>query len=149
MDKILEMLNDTSAYGFTFELGALGKGTGPDKIMYPAQPLLKVTDVAKFDAAFPGVILAHSDGQSIRVHAQRIARDLVEAEHGVKPETVKVAEIQSICFGRVASRSGAKVTTVEVAMTTAQQAHFLAEMAEMDVDADEARAILTRIMEAK
>jgi len=46
-------------------------------------PLLRVTNIPKFEEAFPGVIRKALDGSSIRVIGQRIVRD-ASADRGVK-----------------------------------------------------------------
>jgi len=58
-------------YGFSFITEIVhkyGRTSGP-------VPLIKMTNVSKFDENFPGVILETEDGSSIRVAGQRVSRD--------------------------------------------------------------------------
>lgn len=71
MPQLSEVLNAPEDHGFAFVVEDVEK----DGITYAGVPLIVVNDVTKFEASFPGVILAALDGSSIRVSAQRIVRD--------------------------------------------------------------------------
>ncbi len=71
MPELFAILENPQAYGFTFlteTVKKMGITSGP-------VPLVKIIDIQKFEAAFPGVILETEDGQSIRVNSQRVVRD--------------------------------------------------------------------------
>src|SRR5205814_6251687 len=78
------VLADTAAHGFIFENDTVKR----DGQSYANTPIMRLVDVAKFEAAFPGVILSTANGQSVRVSSQRIGRDLRYEKHA------KDAEIQ-------------------------------------------------------
>src|SRR6266498_1378267 len=71
MPDIPAILAKPEDFGFTF----LTETVKRDKVPSQPVPLIKVTDLTRFDAAFPGVILETEDGQSIRVNSQRVVRD--------------------------------------------------------------------------
>jgi hypothetical protein len=71
MTDISAMLTKPEDFGFTF----LTETVKRDKQSSGPVPLIKVTDLDKFDENFPGVILETEDGQSIRVNSQRVVRD--------------------------------------------------------------------------
>lgn len=67
--KITAILADTKAHGFEFSREIV-KHEGRS---YPAE-IVKVVDLAKFEASFPGVALGHLNGSSTRVGSQAISR---------------------------------------------------------------------------
>lgn len=68
--KIAEILADTKAHGFEFSREIV-KHEGRS---YPAE-IVKVLDLGKFEATFPGVALGHLNGSSTRVGSQAISRN--------------------------------------------------------------------------
>lgn len=126
---------NTPAYGFTFELGALHKKIDGTLVELRAQPILRVVDTAKFEAAFPGVQLKHSNGSSIRVHSQAIGRDAAFKNASVKPESVKLANISQICLG-----STSTTVTVAQKMTDDEAAQMVALLVDAGLSATDARA---------
>src|SRR6266446_9609276 len=71
MAEITAILAKPSEHGFEFVTAVVkkyGRTSGP-------VPLIKVTDVAKFEKAFPGVILRTSNGSSVKVTSQGIVRN--------------------------------------------------------------------------
>lgn len=77
-NDIAAILNKPSDFGFEFVTETVKKASHS----FPNVPLIVVRDLAKFDAAFPGVATKALDGSSIRVSGQRIVRDA--AYDGVK-----------------------------------------------------------------
>src|SRR6266571_9394815 len=71
MLDISAILAKPEDFGFTF----LTETVKRDKQSSGPVPLIKITSVDQFEAAFPGVILETEDGQSIRVNSQRVVRD--------------------------------------------------------------------------
>lgn len=130
---LADVLANTLNYGFMFQLGALNKKIEGELTALRAQPILTVVDTAKFEAAFPGVQLKHSNGSSIRVHSQAIGRDAAWKNSSVKPEDVKLWNVQQICFGSTAST--VNVATVTVKMTDAEAAAMVALLVDAGVDA--------------
>jgi hypothetical protein len=77
MTDITAILAKPEDFGFTFlteTVKRMKRTSGP-------VPLIKITDIPKFEASFPGVILETEDGQSIRVNSQRVVRDAWFADH--------------------------------------------------------------------
>lgn len=68
-------------------------------------PLVKVTDVEKFESEFPGVILSALDGTSIRVASQRVVRDACEKNPSLErqPDELKHRLVQSLKGVRVST----------------------------------------------
>lgn len=71
MPEITAILENPEAFGFTFISEIVHKMKRASTLV----PLIKLQDLQKFEASFPGVILETEDGQSIRVNSQRISRD--------------------------------------------------------------------------
>jgi hypothetical protein len=82
---ITAILADPKAYGFEFVTENVRSGD----MTFQGVPLLRVSDLAKFDAAFPGVALNALDGSSIRVSSQRVVR-----EARLRNATIKTPEMQ-------------------------------------------------------
>lgn len=95
------ILADPSAYGISFPVSKLHKGIGAERVELPLSPILTVTDFGTFERHFPGVLLKHSNGQSVRVHAQSIARNMVWANRKVSHAEITAAQVDGILFGRV------------------------------------------------
>lgn len=68
-DRISTILLDTEASGFKFVSGAVSKNGRT----WPAQPLVCITDGAKFEAAFPGKLLEYAN-RGVRIATQETAR---------------------------------------------------------------------------
>jgi len=85
-DSITAILADTNAHGFVFESETVKADGRP----YAAE-LVRVTDVVKFEAAFPGVALAHLNGSSTRVGSQAISRN---ARGKSKPDALRLANVK-------------------------------------------------------
>jgi hypothetical protein len=70
-DNINAIIENPAEYGFEFLTETVkkhGKTSGP-------VPLIRLTDTAKFESHFPGVIVATEDGSSIRVKSQSVVRE--------------------------------------------------------------------------
>jgi hypothetical protein len=81
-----KVVADPSAYGFEFVSESVKSGD----VEYQNVPLIRVTDLAKFDTAFPGAVLSALDGSSIRVSSQRIVREARDKNATIKPDEMKV-----------------------------------------------------------
>jgi len=92
------ILANPASYGFEFNLETVER----DGIKYENIPVMKVTEVAKFEAAFPGTLLKTSNSQSMKVNSQRVGRDA--AAKGVKdPQAIRTKNVQWLLGIRVAS----------------------------------------------
>lgn len=75
--SITDLLQDdnTAAAGFVWETGEVShEPSRRNRILLGNAPHAKVTDVALFEAQFPGVILKALDGTSIKVLSQAVTR---------------------------------------------------------------------------
>ncbi len=143
--SIAEIMSNPSVVGVVFLDSVVSKGKGSDKVAVGMAPILTVVDFSKFEAAFPGVILKHSNGQSIRVHGQAITRNMLVADRMVSRDKMIEAQIKGICFGQVTSVSVQTVTVekiVEVEITTTKQAALIAGMVDAGMDYATALAIV-------
>lgn len=77
-----ELIKDPTPAGFTWGQGPVSynKSKGNPVLLSDKAPHATVTDVEKFEAAFPGVILASLDGTSIKVLCQGVSRRILKAE---------------------------------------------------------------------
>lgn len=71
--------NDTKEMGFHWESEPVSKVFGENnhsdkRVVNPQAQIAVMDNVAKFDAAFPGLILALQDGSSLRVRCQAVGR---------------------------------------------------------------------------
>jgi hypothetical protein len=89
-DRIAAILANPEAHGFKFVLGTVHKGPKA----WPAQPLITITDVAKFDATFPGRLLEYGNA-NVRVRTQEPARS--DAPH----DEIKRAQVAMLLGERV------------------------------------------------
>jgi hypothetical protein len=99
------MLTNSAEYGFTWTMWPVNMQAGDhasDKMGLGEVPIPVVTDVPKFNAAFPGLALKAMNGTSIRVTAQRIGRDGRERDSRVSAETLKRRIINWMLGVRVA-----------------------------------------------
>jgi hypothetical protein len=75
--SITDLLQDdnTDAAGFIWETGPVShEPSKRNRILLGDAPHAKVTDVTKFEAQFPGVILKALDGTSVKVLSQAVTR---------------------------------------------------------------------------
>lgn len=155
MRKIEEMLTDEAAIeaGFQWELGEVSyqpDKNSRQKVTLGDGPHVKVVDVEKFEAEFPGVILAALNGTSIKVQCQGVTRraflsakreggrkptddemrpDVLRSLRGMKSRaTVVVQNVTKYVYG------GVEYDTAEEA-----QAAEIAFLVDMGVDAATAR----------
>lgn len=108
-----QMSRDTSAIlasptdcGFEFVTGKVSVGGQGDKAEAVfTVPLVRVIDVEKFEAEFPGVIIAALDGTSIRVASQRICRDACEKQPMLErqPDELKLRLVNGLKGVRVST----------------------------------------------
>jgi len=94
---------------------------GGDVVLGTAK-ILRVNDVPKFERAFPGVIQAALDGQSIRVTGQRVVRDALIKDHGAYREVLKAKVLSTITKMRPAVVT--KVYALPDGTTTTSEAEF-------------------------
>lgn len=87
--EINAILADPQAFGFGWVKQTVRVGGQGDKgTPFPDTPNLRVTDLAKFDAAFPGVVLASVNGTSLDVMGEGVGRNA--REKGVRdPNEIK------------------------------------------------------------
>ena len=74
------MIADPNTHGFEWLSEEVRKDLDGDRQYVKvgnAVPILKVIDIALFEASFPGVVLASLDGTSIRVTCQGVTRRMV------------------------------------------------------------------------
>jgi len=96
--NITDMIQDESQdAGFTWEQGEVQyeptKGT---KVSLGDAPHTKVTDVPKFEATFPGVILNSLNGTSIKVACQAVTRRMKLKNRQVSESEMRAAVINSL-----------------------------------------------------
>jgi hypothetical protein len=95
--NIANLIQDGSDAGFTWELGEVQyeptKGT---KVSLGDAPHTKVTDVTKFEATFPGVIIAALNGTSIKVACQAVTRRMKLKNRQVTENDMRAAVINSL-----------------------------------------------------
>lgn len=144
-----DLRNPTAEHGFEWVIEPVSKQAGPnksDRKIVGKGPILRVTDVAKFDATFPGVILACLDGSSIRVKAQGVVRPMLIANPNVSIDDMKDAVINNLKGVRSARRAAAPVFVGldgknYATQTEAAQAN-LAHLVDSGIPADVARQVL-------
>lgn len=85
-EMVSAILADTKAHGFEFVTETVKQDGRP----YPAE-IVKPLDLAKFDAAFPGVALEHLNGSSTRVGSQALSRN---ARGKMKPAQLREANVK-------------------------------------------------------
>lgn len=151
MDKP-NLIQDGTDAGFSWELGEVQyeptKGT---KVSLGDAPHTKVTDVAKFEATFPGVILAALNGTSIKVACQAVTRRMKLKNRQVSENEMRAAVINSL--RGIKNRSGIVVKTVirafgRVFETEEQYLEFGREfLATKGLDSDTIEEILQGAME--
>ena len=90
--EINAILAEPQAYGFEFGTETVRVGGRGDKGTPFDVPILTITDLGKFEEAFPGVALDALNGQSVRVSSQRIGRD--GAEKGTKPDEIRAHNVR-------------------------------------------------------
>jgi hypothetical protein len=99
---------NASESGFAWEMGIVSyqpeKGA---KVSLGEAPHAKVEDVPKFEAAFPGVILAALNGTSIKVLCQGVTRRLKLRDRKVSDADMQDAVIDAL--RGVRSRGGATI----------------------------------------
>ena len=95
--NIANLTQDGTDAGFTWELGEVQyeptKGT---KVSLGDAPHTKVTDVTKFEATFPGVIIAALNGTSIKVACQAVTRRMKLKNRQVTENDMRAAVINSL-----------------------------------------------------
>ena len=131
-------------FGFTFVNSTVSKKEGAVKVSLGVAPILTVVDFGKFEASFPGVLLKHSNGQSIRVHAQGITRNMLDKHNGATAEAMKSAQIAGICYGQVSQAVVRTVTVekiVEVEVTNEKRAALIATLVDKGMTVAEAQEI--------
>ena len=104
---IAAIIETPEDYGFNWAYGKIEK----DSMVLSAQaPHIVITDVAKFQDKFPGIILNVLNGSnSVRVGCQSITRSTLWADRNTTPETLKQK-----CLAWLLGVKAATVTTVEV-----------------------------------
>jgi hypothetical protein len=141
---LANVLANPEEYGFTFVSSTVSKGTGAQKVALGIAPILTVQDFGKFEASFPGVLLKHSNGQSIRVHGQAITRGMLDKHDGTTVDAMKQAQIKGICFGQVATATVRTVTVekiVTVEVTNEKRAQLIATLVDRGMSVADAQQI--------
>lgn len=109
-----ELRNATGeTHGFSWSLEPVSKQAGAnksDRMELGKGPIMVVTDITKFEATFPGAILASLDGSSIRVEAQSVVRRMLAADKSVSVDEMKDAVVNKIRGIRNKSRGTTVVT---------------------------------------
>lgn len=77
-----EILANTQAYGFVFDLDKVKK----DGRSFVDVPILRIVSVQVFDKHFPGVLLTATNGTSPKVSSQRIGRDFADDNQAMSKE---------------------------------------------------------------
>ena len=93
------MIEDPTAYGFEWLSEEVRKDLDGDRQYVKVGntvPILKVTDIALFEASFPGVVLASLDGTSIRVKCQGVTRRMVLLNRSVAIPEMQEAVLKSL-----------------------------------------------------
>ena len=147
-----EVVAEPSAYGVAFLDGVVSKGKGNDKTALGTAPLLTVVDFAKFEAAFPGVLLKHSNGQSVRVHAQSITRNMLWSDRSTSREKMIEAQVKGICFGQAVSVTVKVVETIvekEVELGVTKQQAMIAELVEEGWSVEKEQQFVAKIQQAQ
>lgn len=145
---IAEVIATPETYGVSFVDSNVSKGIGPNKAIVGSAPILTVVDFGKFEANFPGVLLKHSNGQSVRVHAQAITRNMLVADRAVSRDKMIEAQVKGICFGQTVSVTVKTVTVetiVEVDFSTEKRAMLIAELVDNGMDVATAQAIAAKM----
>lgn len=136
------ILANAAEYGIAFNDSMVSKGKGSDKVAVGMAPILTIVDFKPFEAAFPGVILKHSNGQSPRVHGQAICRNMLVANRSASRESMQEAQIKGICLGQAVSVTVKTVTVekiVEVELGVAKQQAMIADLVERGFSVAEAQ----------
>jgi hypothetical protein len=154
--KITDLISDvTELFGFIWELGEVQyePTRGGSKVSLGDAPHVKVVDVAKFEATFPGVILTALNGTSIKVACQAVTRRMKLKNRSVSESDMRAAVANSL--RGIKNRGGVVVKTVirafgrqfeseEAYMTFGRE--FLASKG---LDAETAEEILLGAMETE
>ena len=93
------MIEDPTAYGFEWLSEEVRKDLDGDRQYVKVGntvPILKVIDIALFEATFPGVVLASLDGTSIRVKCQGVTRRMVLLDRSVSTTDMQEAVLKSL-----------------------------------------------------
>lgn len=146
--SIAEVIATPETYGVSFVDSNVSKGVGSNKAIVGSAPILTVVDFGKFEANFPGVLLKHSNGQSVRVHAQAITRNMLVADRAVSRDKMIEAQVKGICFGQTVSVTVKTVTVekvVEVDFSTEKRAMLIAELVDNGMDVATAQAIAAKM----
>lgn len=97
MDDIKQIVANPSHYGFAWAEAPISTGGRGDKgTPLGTVPTVKVTDLRKFDSAFPGVVTGALDGQGFRIVAQRVGRDAREKDARISNENLKGAVLSAV-----------------------------------------------------
>ena len=93
------MIADPSTHGFEWLSEEVRKDLDGDRKYVKvgnAVPILKVIDIALFEATFPGVVLASLDGTSIRVKCQGVTRRMVLLNRAATTLDMQEAVLKSL-----------------------------------------------------
>lgn len=148
---IAEVIATPETYGVSFVDSNVSKGIGPNKAIVGSAPILTVVDFGKFEANFPGVLLKHSNGQSVRVHAQAITRNMLVADRAVSRDKMIEAQVKGICFGQTVSvtvKTVEKIVEVEVELGVTKQAAMIAELVGEGWSVEKAQQFVAKMKDA-
>ena len=107
------MLPDTDGMGFEWSLENVER----DKTDLGKVPIPVVTDVLVFNERFPNRVLAALNGQSIRVGAQRVGRDMRWKTSGIDSGIIGESVLAWL-RGLPARRASVVVTEVRIYIAT-------------------------------
>ena len=144
---------DTNEMGFEWAYGPVSKEAGPNRtdraVIREDAPYVRVTDVVKFETAFPGKILQSLNGTSIKVRCQGVTRPAI-----LKDRNVSNDELQTRIINAMKNiRSGGGTRTVvkfrglngqDYASELEMQQANIAHLVDSGVPADIARQVATQ-----
>lgn len=90
------ILANPLAFGFEFVISTVHSGA----LEFDGVPLVKVKDLTKFEANFPGVARAAINGQSVRVGSQRVVREARLRNATIKLDELKEKLVKWLCGER-------------------------------------------------
>jgi hypothetical protein len=96
--KLTDLLASGTDAGFEWDEGEVKYDPHKDRqlVSLGNAPHVKVTDVSKFEAAFPGVILGALNGTSIKVACQAVTRRALLRNRKVTVDEMKVGVLNAL-----------------------------------------------------
>lgn len=133
--------------GFEWQFGSVSHEPDDDAktkvVIREKVPYLFVTDVQKFDAAHPGVIMGCLNGTSIKVISQNTARRILQKNGKATDDTLKTAIYNAVIGvrsrGAVVREVKYEFQGVEYATLAESQAAQIAFLIDLGIDPTVAR----------